>query len=411
MHRFNAARATLSAVAACVLFAASHPAMAATINVSTAAQLQNAVATANSAGGNTTILVANGTYTLTDTLYVNAPNVTIAGNPGQRANVIIQGDAMSATANVGSVIRAARAGFQLHDVTLQRSRNHLVQIVGEENADNAVIKDCILRDSYEQMIKVSNSPTTSTDSGDSGLVENCVFEYTAGIAPQYYVGGIDAHQAKNWVIRNNTFRNIISPNTDVSEFAVHFWDNSANNLVERNTIINCDRGIGFGLNGKPNNGGTIRNNMIYHAANKGQFADVGISLQESPNTLVQNNTVYLENSITWAIEYRFASTQNVQIVNNLTNKPVLSRDSGTGTLSSNVSNAASSWFVNTANGDLHLASAVSSVVDKGQTISGLTDDIDGQARPQGAGYDIGAHEYGNTAARKIPNPPTDVRAN
>jgi hypothetical protein len=411
VHRISAPRIHLTVFLALSLLAGASGAIAATINVSSAAQLQNAVATANSAGGNTTILLANGTYTLSDTLYINAANVTIAGNAGQRANVIIQGDAMSASARVGNIIRVARSGFQLHDVTVQRSRNHLIQIVGEENADGPIIKDCILRDAFEQMIKVSNNPSTSSQSGDGGLVENCVFEYSAGIAPQYYVGGIDAHSSKNWVVRNNTFRNIISPNTDVAEFAVHFWDNSGNNTVEKNTIVNCDRGIGFGLNGKPNSGGIIRNNMIYHAANKGQFADVGISLQESPNTVVQNNTVMLDNDITWAIEYRFSSTQNVQIVNNLTNKPVRARDGGGGTVSSNVSSAVNSWFVGATSGDLHLASAVSSVVDKGQTISGLTEDFDGQSRPQGSAFDVGADEYGSGSSTKKPMPPTDVRAN
>jgi len=117
------------------------------------------VATANSAGGNRTILLANGTYSLTDTLYINAPNITIAGPTGGRANVIIQGDAMSATAVVGTVIRVAASGFQLHDVTLQKSKYHLIQIAGETNAQAPVIRDCILRDAYEQMIKVSNDPT------------------------------------------------------------------------------------------------------------------------------------------------------------------------------------------------------------------------------------------------------------
>jgi hypothetical protein len=411
VHRNIAARGGFASIVALAAMAGSQTAAAATINVSTGSQLQNAVASANSAGGNTTILLANGTYTLTDTLYINAPNVTIAGNAGARASVIIQGDGMSASASVGNLIRVARSGFQLHDVTLQRSRNHLIQIVGEENADSPVIKDCILRDAFEQMIKVSNDPSRPTQTGDGGLVENCVFDYTAGVAPQYYVGGIDAHASKNWIVRKNTFRNIISPNTSVAEFAVHFWDNSGNNTVEQNTIVNCDRGIGFGLMGKPNSGGTIRNNMIYHAANKGQFADVGISLQESPNTLVQNNTVILDNDITWAIEYRFAATQNVQIVNNLTNKSVRARDSAGASVSNNVASAVNSWFVAATSGDLHLASAVSAVVDKGQSVSGVSDDFDGQSRPQGSAFDVGADEYGGAASAKKPAPPTGVNAN
>jgi hypothetical protein len=223
-----------------------------TTTVSSEAQLQSAIAAANNAGGGATILLADGTYTLTSTLYVNAPNVTIASQSGDRTKVIIQGDAMSSTAKIGNVIRAAGSNFTLHDVTLQKSGWHLVQIVGEANADGAVIRNCILRDAYEQMIKVSNDPTTPTVHGDNGLVENCLFEYTAGIGPEYYIGGIDAHASTGWVVRNNTFRSIISPSGSVAEFAVHFWDGSANNTVEKNLIVNCDRGIGFGMDGQGN---------------------------------------------------------------------------------------------------------------------------------------------------------------
>lgn len=395
-----------------VLFAthiAVADAQSTTINVTNASQLQSAVATANGAGGNRTILVADGTYTLTDTLYVNAPNITIAGQPGARDKVVIQGDAMSANAVVGSVIRVAASGFQLHDVTLQKSKFHLIQVAGETNADSPTIRDCILRDAYEQMIKVSNDPSNPSVGSDNGIVENCVFEYTAGIGPQYYIGGIDAHQAKNWVVRGNTFRNIISPSSSVAEFAVHFWDGSANNTVERNLIVNCDRGIGFGLDGKPNSGGIIRNNMIYHAAGKGQFADVPIALTESPNTQVYNNSVYLDNAFSWAIEYRYTSTSNVLIVNNLTNKPVISRDGGSGTVTKNVTSAAASWFVAPSSGDLHLASAVAGVVGAGQAVSGLTNDFDGQARPSGSGIDIGADQRTSGAATTTPNPPTNVQ--
>jgi hypothetical protein len=398
-------------VCAALIFCASLTAQAqTTISVSSAAQLQSALQTANSAGGNRIISLADGTYTLSDTLYVNAPNVSIVGASGNREAVIIQGTGMSASASVGTIIRVAASGFTLRYVTVQKSKYHLVQIVGENNADSPTLRDCILRDAYEQMVKVSVNQSNTSVSSDNGLVENCLFEYTAGIGPQYYIGGIDAHASKNWVVRGNTFRNIASPSNSVAEFAVHFWDDSADNTVERNVIINCDRGIGFGLQTFPNSGGVIRNNMIYHAANNHQFADSAIALAESPNSRVYNNSVYYDNSYPWAIEYRFGSTTGVEVSNNLVNRQILARDGATGTASNNVTNAASSWFVGPTSGNLHLASALSSVVDKGKTISGLTTDFDGDARPAGAGIDIGADEYGGAAAPVKPNPPTDVRA-
>jgi hypothetical protein len=63
------------------------------IAVAPVSELQNAVAIANSQGGNTTILVQNGTYTLNNTLYANVPNVMITGESGDRSKVTIQGDA------------------------------------------------------------------------------------------------------------------------------------------------------------------------------------------------------------------------------------------------------------------------------------------------------------------------------
>ena len=126
-----------------VLAGLSGTAQSGTITVGTAAELQNAVATANSLGGNTTISVRDGTYTLSDTLYVNAPNVAIVGQSGVRTRVVIQGDAMSSSAKVGNVIRVAASNFQLSDVTLQKSKWHLIQFAAENNAGYPVVKNCI----------------------------------------------------------------------------------------------------------------------------------------------------------------------------------------------------------------------------------------------------------------------------
>lgn len=93
------------------------------VTVSDAVELESAVANANSAGGKRTILLRDGTYMLSDTLYVNAPNVTIAGLSGNRRNVIITGDAMSSSARIGNVIRVAASFISLnHNFIVLRTR-------------------------------------------------------------------------------------------------------------------------------------------------------------------------------------------------------------------------------------------------------------------------------------------------
>ena len=49
-------------------------------------------------------------------------------------------------------------------------------------------------------------------------------------------------------------------------------------------------------------------------------------------------------------------------------------------------------FVNAAAQDYHLVQS-SPAIDAGRTLAGVTTDRDGETRPQGAGYDVGAYEY------------------
>lgn len=374
-----------------------------TYNVSTEAQLQTAVSNANGAGGDATILIADGTYTLSQTLQLNAPGITVASASGDRSKVILQGDAMSDSAAIKEIFSIASSNCTVRDLTLRRVGWHLIQIHGESNADAPTLRNLVLQDAYEQLVKVSADVANLSIRSDLGVVADCFFSYTAGVGPQWYIGGIDAHAGVGWVVRGNTFQNIISPDTAVAEFAIHFWDASADNLIERNRIIDCDRGIGFGLDGRGNSGGVIRNNMIARSAAKtGAFADVGIALIESPGTQVYNNTVFLADAFPWTIEYRFATTTGVVIRNNLVNTQILARDGASGTVSSNISSAVASWFANPTAGDLHLSASATAAIDGGAAITGLGDDFDGQSRPLGGGIDVGADEVAPAGGNSAP---------
>lgn len=357
--------------------------------VSNVSELASSVINAN-AGGDKEILVADGTYILNDMLEITADGITVRSLSGLRDLVTIKGKGMYGS--VSHVFLVAADDFTLRDMTIGWVANHAVQIQGELGASNTLLSNLRIVDTYEQMVKISYN-SSSSNSSENGILENCLLEYTDEIGPQYYIGGIDGHQTKNWIVRNNIFKYFISPGGDIAEHAIHFWSDSEDTLVEGNVILNCDRGIGFGLNDRGHIRGIIRNNMIYHNANDYSFADVGIILENASNVQVYNNTIFLEHSYFNAIEYRWKGTSGVIIANNLTNKAISSRDGGSAAVYDNVTSAAAAWFMNPGSGDLHLKYALPSVIDQGSSILGLSLDFDREPRPQGTGIDVGADEY------------------
>jgi hypothetical protein len=357
------------------------------VQVSTTTELVDAVAAAN-AGGDPLIELADGTYTLDDMLIVTAGGVTVRGLSGDREAVIVEGRGMWGP--VTHCFNVAGHDFSCRDMTLRRVANHAIQLAVD--TDRLTVSNVHILDTFEQMIKAPYDAGHLELTCDAGLVENCRFEYSAGIGPQYYIGGVDCHNARDWVIRGNTFIGIRSPSAAIAEHAVHFWSGSEDTLVEGNLIINCDRGIGFGLGDRGHVRGIIRNNMIYHDASEG-FADVGIAVETSVDTEICNNTVIQLHAYPNAIEYRFPATSGTLVANNLVNRAIAARDGATGTEQTNVESALPGWFVDPPAGDLHLATAIASVVDQGTTVPGLTDDFDGHKRPLGAGIDIGADEW------------------
>ena len=279
-------------------------------------------------------MLGDGIYKAHKTLLIKSNHVTISSLSTNREKVVISGRGMRNTKAVDNLIRVSGKHFTLEGITLQEVGNHLIQIAGEQDADYPTLRNCVLRDSFEQLLKVSYNRNTKIYS-DNGLIDNCEFIYTAGIGPQYYIGGIDVHGGHNWVVRRSLFRGIASPGDRVAEHAIHFWSNTKDTLVEDNIIINCDRGIGFGMTNRPNTGGIIQNNLILHSANKHPNADVGIIIKESLGTKILNNKIYLAHSYNNAIEYRFPTTKDVEISGNLTNKSIRKRNGASAKLTNN----------------------------------------------------------------------------
>ncbi len=383
----------------CILLLGTPATGRSAVTVETVAELQEAVNQANS-GGDPTILVADGTYNLHGVyLRITRDGITVRSQSGIRADVIIDGNYQTT-----EIFQIVASKVTIADMTLKRAQDHPIHVMATTSYDvtGTMISNIHIIDPGEQAIKI-NQDGGKSHSVNFGTVSESLIELTTegrlfvendtSNSHPCYTGGIDAHGATGWQVKDNRIKGFWC-STGLSEHGVHFWSDSADTLVERNLIIDCDRGIGFGLGSSGHQGGIIRNNMIYHPEDHGH-SDVGIGLESAADVQVYNNTIFHDHSYPNAIEYRFTKSTGLTIVNNLTNRAITSRNGGSATRNANnVTSASSDWFVNPNGADLHLAAKRSGVVDAGAAMNGLRDDFDRALRPQGSGIDIGADEYG-----------------
>jgi len=383
-------------------------------HVASVAELKAALDAANRAKVAATLLLANGTYLLdVPALDIHCPGLVIRSANGNRNAVIVRGPDEGPQAAVANVFLVSANDVALADLTLGYCRYHGIQVRGESPFDVSGLRvhNCRIVNCNQQFIKGSSSETDPVGATD-GCIEQCLFEFTSGWAYQSYTGGIDIHKGVNWVVRDNLFRHLrtTASQTGMAEHAVHFWKRCPtrpqNIVVERNWVLNCDRGIGFGLGSAEggHQGGVsrIRNNIVFNDGT-GPKTDVGIGLEHASDVQVDNNTVVVQNY--WApMEYRFAGSSNLVFRNNVVNRPIQRRDDAPPAPSSNnLDRVEASWFRDFATGDLRLTAAATPAIDTGQALEASHDDVDGQARPQGSGWDIGAHELGTETPRPKTN--------
>ncbi len=125
----------------------------------------------------------------------------------------------------------------------------------------------------------------------------------------------------------------------------------------------------------------------------------GIALQDAPYSTVKNNIFYDFRYQAYSI--KGSSETGLDAGYNLTYR-------SDGITPSGIQRPNDLWgvdpeFVNPAQEDFHLQST-SPAFDAGATISGVIGDYDGNYRPQGSRFDIGAYEYGG-GSTLVPLPP------
>jgi hypothetical protein len=362
-----------------------------TVNVNSVSQLINAI---NNLQSGQTIAIAAGVYDLngaTDALYVpqGISDWAIRGATGDRDDVIIRGAGMSGSVRFGFWIGNSSRGT-IADLTIDGVREH--GIIANPGAHDILYHGLRIIDSGDQFIK--SNPASNGSGNDRGIVEYSIFEYRS-TSNNNYTNGVDVHGGDDWIVQYNLFKNILSPvGQALAGPSVLFWNGSTNTTVDGNTFVNTARGISLGLidrdGGFDHQGGVIKNNMFYRDAGLASAFDVPIYVSDSPGTDIFHNTVLDLGNYPNSIEYRFASTTNGEIANNLINGLIWSRDGASAVESGNVSSATESMFINAAAGDLHLRESATVAIDQGAVIPGITRDFDGQSRD--GQPDIGADE-------------------
>ena len=345
--------------------------------------LQKALRRANR-DGHVQIKLADGVYQLSRQILIKAPGITLRGNPDDRNKVILRGRGMNE--GPSHVIQVGADDFTVADLTAGWVTRHVVQVHGESGVRNTTLHNVRLVDAREQLVKVSFDHNRPEKRADGGVIEWSRFEFTDGHTAQPYSGGISAISTKNWIVRHNEFINITSPEETPTGPAILFWHNSEDTRVEGNRIANSDRGIQFGLVSGGHIRGLVVNNFVH------SVRDVGIGLEHAPGARVLHNSVFVENYYN-AIEYRFDTTRDVIIANNLVNQSITSRNGGKAHLAANVSRARQEWFVDASGGNLRLSAGYSNIVDQADAIDEIEWDFDCEHRPKGIGPDIGAAEY------------------
>jgi hypothetical protein len=369
------------------------------VRVSTEAELQAAVGRLAS---RQTILIAPGIYRLSKTLVVGGRelvNVAIRGASARREDVILLGPGMDnrdADAPpfgiwTGNGVR----GLLLANLTIRGFSNH--SIIFNEGTDSPHLYNVALLDAGEQLLK--SNPNLDGTGVRAGVVEYSLFAYSSGSRDDY-TNAIDVHGGANWVIRRNTFVNIRAPLGELAGPTILMWRGSSGTTVDSNTFVNCQREISFGLEpvaigrrrqmSVDHSDGVIRNNMIVRdAAVQG---DVAILVAASPNTQVLHNTILIDGAYPNAIEYRFATTTNLLIANNLTNRDIVGREGAQAALRHNSTSAERQMFVDPTHGDLHLLATARLAVSSGEWVDNAAVDWDGDLRPPGSAPDLGADQ-------------------
>ena len=349
-----------------------------------------------------TILLADGHYRLPRVIILaGKKDIAIRSAVRDPAKVVLSGKGWDTEAKGDDILHIAHCeGVTIADLTFADCRSYGIKVEAENAPKDIHIYNCRFRDIGMRAIKGSAGQDPNVRAV-KGSVRYCHFENTK-IPPSDwlfggdYIAAIDMMALDDWTFSDNVFRNIKGRNGG-GRAAISIWVRSRRVVVERNLIINCDRGVAFGNPGQSTaniagerlayvSDSVIRNNFIVGGP------DCGLELWYAERIKIYNNTIWrpVRN---WSRGIRIgAGTCQTDVANNLVNGEIRF-DGGEAQLRHNLSGRLDGYFVDPNSGDLSLTSAAVGTIDQGAPLPDVTDDIRG--RPRSGPIDLGAWEFDN----------------
>jgi hypothetical protein len=383
---------------------------------------------ADTVSAGATVYVMGGTYNEKVTIKKSGSSgnyITFAAYPGQTATI----DGTGIALNYDGLIRMDGVSYiKISGFTVVHSSFMGIMISG--GASNIIVQNNHISD-------VSSSALLAQDASyityDGNEVTNA--QTMKGLGGQTNEN-VNIIRTNNFEIKNNhIYSNANFESIDVKEGSsyglIHHNDisgahsagiyvdsqgkNSQNIDIYQNKVHDSQesgaRGIAIGVESS----GSAKNmrvydNMVWNMGAIGIVAGTSYSAGAVDNIAVVNNVVYnngLVDSWGGGIKIEYSSATNMRIRNNIAsqnrNSQIDNAAGGNAAVTNNLidgsggttgssSVTGSPQFVNPSGGDFHIQSG-SPAIDKGTSTDAPAVDFDGNSRPKGAGYDIGAFEY------------------
>ena len=272
---------------------------------------------------------------------------------------------------------------------MKNAQAHGVLITTTGAASNNEIIDCNIHD-FAQFVVSTFSPHGIYNQSQGTLLDGNVINNVGTLHPGFGIHNFTADTLGS-IYRNNK---IIEGSATIGFDGILLFESSGTVEVYNNIVIDCAVGVDISRGTRDNVAPKIYNNTIDGSVD-------GIRLSQGTGLVIgaqiKNNIV--SNSSAIGIHIKPTSTDTVLDSNVLFNNPTQVTDEGTNTTNTNEINT-DPLYVNEAADDFHIQT-LSPAKDAGATLTEFTTDFDGNVRPVGSAWDIGAYEFGATTVVEV----------